>query len=144
MKRLLLTMLAMTIVLATAGAILANEITVTGKLQKTVESGGWLIVGKAKYLLINANKFQRETWFKESTDVEATGEAKDVMTTYMEGTPFEARTIRPTEQGATRSTDERKVTRVLVSGDWSSDVCSSDLLSPVTGCPRDTCIRRAT
>ena len=37
MKRLLLTTLAMTIVLATAGAILASEITVTGKLQKTVE-----------------------------------------------------------------------------------------------------------
>jgi hypothetical protein len=55
----------MTIVLAIAGAIHANEITVTGKLQKTVESGGWLIVGKAKYLLINANKFQREAWFKK-------------------------------------------------------------------------------
>ena len=27
------------------------------------------------------------------------GETKDVMTTYMEGTPFEARTLRPTEQG---------------------------------------------
>jgi hypothetical protein len=118
MKRLQLTTIAMTVVLATAGAIQASEITVTGKLQKTVESGGWLIVGKSKYLLINANKFQRETWFKESTDVEATGETKDVMTTYMEGTPFEARTIRPTEQGATRPTDDaRKVTRVLVSGD---------------------------
>jgi len=34
MKRLLLTTIAMTIVLATAGAIQANEITVTGKLQK--------------------------------------------------------------------------------------------------------------
>ena len=118
MKRLLLTTLAMTFVLAIAGAIHANEITVTGKLQKTVESGGWLIVGKAKYLLINANKFQREAWFKESTDVEATGETKDVMTTYMEGTPFEARTVRPTEQGATKPTDDsRKVTRVMVSGD---------------------------
>lgn len=118
MKRLLLTTLAITIVLAIAGAIHANEITVTGKLQKTVESGGWLIVGKAKYLLINANKFQREAWFKESTDVEATGETKDVMTTYMEGTPFEARTVRPTEQGTTKPTDDsRKVTRVMVSGD---------------------------
>ena len=115
---LLLTTLAITFVLAIVGAIHANEITVTGKLQKTVESGGWLIVGKAKYLLINANKFQREAWFKESTDVEATGETKDVMTTYMEGTPFEARTVRPPEQGATKPTDDsRKVTRVMVSGD---------------------------
>jgi uncharacterized protein YggE len=118
MKRLLLMTIAITIALATAGAIQASEITVTGKLQKTVEPGGWLIVGKGKYLLINANKFQRESWFKESTDVEATGETKDVMTTYMEGTPFEARSMRPAEQGATRTTeDSRKATRVLVSGD---------------------------
>src|SRR4029079_3868595 len=36
MKRLLLTTIAMTIVIATAGVIQASEITITGKLQKTV------------------------------------------------------------------------------------------------------------
>ena len=73
-----------------ASPCLAKEITVRGKLQKTVEAGGWLIVaGKQKYLILNPQKFQNETWFKEGTEVEATGETKKVMTIYMEGTPFE-------------------------------------------------------
>src|SRR5437867_4788650 len=118
MKQLLLITILMTIVLATAGAIQASEITITGKLQRTVEPGGWLIAGKTKYLLLNARNFQSESWFKEATNVEAIGETKDVMTTFMEGTPFEARSMRPSEQTATRSADDsRRVTRVLVSGD---------------------------
>lgn len=112
MKRLILITTLMTIVLATTTAAFASEITVTGKLQKTVEAGGWVIAGKTKYLLLNASKFQSESWFKEATNVEAVGETKDVMTTHMEGTPFEARTLRPTDQA-----DARRVTRVLVSGD---------------------------
>ena len=79
-----------------ASPAFAKEITVRGKLQKTVEAGGWVIVaGKQKYLILNPQKFQSEKWFKESAEVEATGETKDVMTTYMEGTPFEVRSMRP-------------------------------------------------
>jgi len=114
MKRLFLITTLMTIVLAAATAALASEITVTGKLQKTVEPGGWVVAGKSKYLLLNASKFQSESWFKEATNVEAVGETKDVMTTYMEGTPFEARTLRSTDQA-----ESRRVTRVLVSGDFT-------------------------
>jgi len=99
----------------------AKEITVRGTLQKTVESGGWLIsAGKSKYLLLNARKFQSESWFKEGTEVEAVGETKpDVMTTYMEGTPFEARTLRAIEQGQSSlsNTATRNMSRVTVSGD---------------------------
>jgi hypothetical protein len=76
---------------------LAKEITVRGKLQKTVEAGGWLIVaGKQRYLILNPQKFQNEKWFREGTEVEATGETKKVMTIYMEGTPFEVTALRPT------------------------------------------------
>ena len=98
--------------------IYAKEITVRGRLQKTVEAGGWLIVsGDNKYLLLNAKTFQKEDWFKETASVEAVGETKDVMTTYMEGTPFEARTLRPVQQQATAGGEGRNTTRVTVAGD---------------------------
>jgi len=113
MKRLLTIFGLMTIILAASTAAFAAEVTVAGKLQKTVEPGGWVIDGKSKYLLLNARKFQSESWFKEGANVEAVGETKDVMTTYMEGTPFEARTVRVVEQTA----ETRRVTRVMVSGD---------------------------
>src|SRR5215204_1275025 len=112
MKRLLITFSLMAIVLAATMGAFAAEITISGKIQKTVEPGGWVIDGKSKYLLLNAGKFQSQSWFKEGTNVEAIGETKDVMTTYMEGTPFEARSVRPLEQAETR-----RVTRVMVSGD---------------------------
>jgi uncharacterized protein YggE len=98
----------------------AKEITVRGKLQKTVEAGGWLIAASdAKYLILNAKNFQSNSWFKESTNVEAVGETKDVMTTFMEGTPFEAKSMQPVEQNvATPGRDDnRRVTRVMVAGD---------------------------
>jgi len=103
----------------------ATEITLRGRLQKTVEPGGWLIVADGqKYLLLNAQRFQKESWFKEALEVEATGETKsDVMTTYMEGTPFEVRSLRPLAQGpaggnqAVGGGDTRRLMRVTVSGD---------------------------
>ncbi len=124
MKRLLLITSVLTVVLGAATVLQAKEITVRGKLQKTVEAGGWLIVaGDSKYLILNSKNFQNQSWFKESTNVEAVGETKDVMTTFMEGTPFEAKSITPLEKGdgqgvATSGRDDnRRVTRVMVAGD---------------------------
>jgi hypothetical protein len=93
---------------------------VRGRLQRTVEARGWVIVSdKQKYLILNAQQFQNEKWFVEGADVEAVGETKsDVVTIYMEGTPFEVRTLRPLAQGGSgASTSESKLTRVLVTGD---------------------------
>jgi len=104
----------------------AQEINVRGRLGRTVEPGGWLIHAKQKYLLLNARRWQGEPWFREGAEVEAEGEAKpDVITTHMEGTPFEARTLRQAAsaqpQGganeATRTAQAAGVTRVVVSGD---------------------------
>ncbi|HEY0765271.1 MAG TPA: SIMPL domain-containing protein [Pyrinomonadaceae bacterium] len=121
MKRLFLIPAMMAVVLSAASVLNAKEITVRGKLQKTVEAGGWLIVARdTKYLLLNAKDFQSNSWFKELTNVEAVGETKDVMTTFMEGTPFEAKSLKPYEQQATAtpgSGDNRRVTRVMVAGD---------------------------
>ena len=124
MKRLTLLTGVLAVVLGTATVLQAKEITVRGKLQKTVEAGGWLIVNNdAKYLLLNARNFQSNAWFKESRNVEAVGETKDVMTTYMEGTPFEAKSMQPVEQNATQNVatpgrdDTRRVTRIMVGGD---------------------------
>ena len=103
-----------------AKQITEREITVRGKLQKTVEAGGWLIVsGDAKYLILNAKNFQSHAWFKESTNVEAVGETKDVMTTFMEGTPFEVKSMQPIDQNVATPgrNDNRRVTRVIVGGD---------------------------
>jgi len=101
--------------------VFAKEINVRGRLQRTVEAGGWVIVsGDQKYLLLNAKRFQNEKWFVEAAEVEAAGETKsDVMTTFMEGTPFEARTMRPFAQGGSggNQSELKGLTRVLVSGD---------------------------
>ncbi|HET6975056.1 MAG TPA: SIMPL domain-containing protein [Pyrinomonadaceae bacterium] len=121
MKRLFLIPALLAVVLSTAIASHAKEITVRGKLQKTVEAGGWVIAARdTKYLLLNAKDFQSNSWFKESTNVEAVGETKDVMTTFMEGTPFEAKSLKPYEQQATAtpgSSDNRRITRVMVAAD---------------------------
>jgi uncharacterized protein YggE len=120
MKRLLLIPAMMALVLSAATFTCAKEITVRGKLQKTVEAGGWLIVNRdTKYLLLNAKDFQNNSWFKESSNVEAVGETKEVMTTFMEGTPFEAKSLKAVEQQAATAggSDSRRVTRVNVVGD---------------------------
>src|ERR1051325_5813885 len=121
MKRITLIAAVLAVVLGTAPILNAKEITVRGKLQKTVEAGGWLIVATdATYLILNAKDFQNNAWFKESTSVEAVGETKDVMTSFMEGTPFEAKSMRPAtdQQVATAGRDDnRRVTRVMVVGD---------------------------
>lgn len=124
MKRLFLITSVMALILGAATILHAKEITVRGKLQKTVEAGGWLIVNdKDKYLILNAKSFQHNPWFKESTGVESVGETKDVMTTFMEGTPFEAKTMQPIDQAGVQTVaipgrdDTRRVTRVLVGGD---------------------------
>lgn len=119
MKRLFVLTGVMALVLGTATILHAKEITVRGKLQKTVEAGGWLVANSdAKYLILNAKDFQKNSWFKESTNVEAVGETKEVMTTFMEGTPFEAKSLKPIEQAtATPGRDDRRVTRVMVAGD---------------------------
>jgi uncharacterized protein len=112
---------ALTILTIVTSPVFAKEITVRGTLQKTVEAGGWLIVSQShKYLLLNAKRFQDEPWFKESTQVEAVGETRDVMTTHMEGTPFEARTLRPIEQSGQQTTGQaitRSLTKITVNGD---------------------------
>ena len=120
MKRLLLITGIIALVLGTANVLQAKEITIRGKLQKTVEAGGWLIVsGETKYLILNARNFQSNDWFKESASVEAVGETKDVMTTFMEGTPFEAKSMKPIDQQAATPgrDDNRRATRVMITGD---------------------------
>jgi uncharacterized protein YggE len=120
-RRLMQILGAVILVALLAGQSFAKEITVRGRLQKTVEAGGWLIVaGSQKYLILNAPRFQSETWFAESNEVEAQGETKsDVMTMYMEGTPFEVRAMRPVqgESSVRTQTESRGLTRVLVTGD---------------------------
>jgi uncharacterized protein YggE len=118
MKRLFLIPAMMALILSAATILHAKEITVRGKLQKTVEAGGWLIVARdTKYLILNAKDFQNNSWFKESSNVEAIGETKEVMTTFMEGTPFEAKSLKPVEQAASMSSDNRRITRVMVTAD---------------------------
>lgn len=98
----------------------AKEITIHGRLQKTVEAGGWLIATNGeKYLILNATQFQNQSWFKEGSEVEAAGETKpDAVTIYMEGVPFEARTMRPLQGTATGGGQKSpRFTRVKVGGD---------------------------
>lgn len=98
----------------------AETITVRGRLGRTVEAGGWLILTeKQKYLILNSKQFQNETWFRETVEVEATGETKPgTITIYQEGVPFQVRTMRPvSDDRATATTRIPESARVLVSGD---------------------------
>ena len=102
MKRKLINILgALALVTLFTTQVFAKELTVQGRLQRTVEPGGWVITaGNQKYLILNSQRFQNEKSFAEGSEVESSGETKpDVITTYMEGTPFEARTMRPLAQG---------------------------------------------
>jgi uncharacterized protein YggE len=103
MRRGLLTVsaaaFALALLFAAQGARAAQEskeLTVVGRLTPTVEAGGWLVVASyGKYLLINANEFRRQPWFREGASVEATGRVRDdIMSIHMEGVPFQARTMR--------------------------------------------------
>ena len=103
MKRKLITILAaMALAALFTTQAFAKEMTVSGRLHRTVEPGGWVIAaGSQEYLILNAQRFQNEKWFTEGNEVEATGDTKpDVMTTQMQGIPFEVRTIRPLAQGS--------------------------------------------
>lgn len=104
----------------------AQEINIRGQLARTVEAGGWLILTDTdqeppKYLLLNSKKFEKESWFRVGTEVEAAGEVKrDAVTIYQEGVPFEARTLRPAggqSGGGGEVSAGKRPTRVVVSGD---------------------------
>jgi uncharacterized protein YggE len=128
-RHLLITTSVLALVLFCTAQVFAREITLRGRLSRTVEAGGWLIVADSqKYLILNPARFQNEAWFREGTAVEATGETKpDVITSYQEGIPFEVRAIHPLENGTSgggavgpavaAAGGPRRLTRVLVSGD---------------------------
>jgi len=110
-RKLLPILGALALVALLTTQVFAKEINVRGRLQKTVEAGGWVIFSDGqKYLILNAQRFQNEKWFVEGTEVEAVGETKsDVMTTYMEGSPFEVRTMRPfVQSGSGGNANESK------------------------------------
>jgi uncharacterized protein YggE len=118
MKRLLLITSVMAVILGTATVLHAKEITVRGKLQKTVEAGGWLIANNdTKYLILNPKNFDSNDWFKVGTNVEAVGEVKEVMTTFMEGTPFEVKSMKPLDKADQAVITPGRLTRVMVVGD---------------------------
>lgn len=120
-RRFIFALSAVALIALLTGQIFAKEITVHGKLAKTVEAGGWLIVTDGqKYLILNPQKFQKQKWFAESTAVEATGQTKpDVVTAYQEGIPFEVQSMHPLDQGSSAGDNgEAKFhVQVMVSGD---------------------------
>lgn len=122
MKRKLVTVLgALALLTLFTTHVLAKEVTIQGRLQKTVESGGWVIAAAdQKYLILNLQQFLHEKWFAEGAEVESSGETRpDVMTTYMGGTPFEVRTVRPLAQGGSGASQAGLIglTKVSVTGD---------------------------
>ncbi|MDQ1728213.1 MAG: uncharacterized protein QOD33_338 [Pyrinomonadaceae bacterium] len=124
--RKLLTTLGLLATLLSTQAF-AKEVALRGRLQRTVEAGGWLIVSdNQKYLLVNATRFAGEQWFTPGNEVEAVGETKSgVVSIYLEGTPFAVRSMQPavrsvqplaTAMTATQN-ELRGLTKVMVTGD---------------------------
>src|ERR1044072_317704 len=119
MTKKLLTVLSLAVLLAVLTTdVMAKEVTIRGRLQPTVEAGGWVINSNdGKFLILNAHRFRSENWFAEAAKVEAVGETKaDVVTTYQEGTPFEARTMSPLDASANQ-TELKGLTKAAVTGD---------------------------
>ncbi|HEX8494091.1 MAG TPA: SIMPL domain-containing protein [Pyrinomonadaceae bacterium] len=127
MKKQLLIFTTLLVLLAGFGArAFAAEITVRGRLARTVEAGGWLIQTseQKKYLILNFQRFQNEKWFAEGAQVEAVGDERPgTITIYQEGIPFEVRSMRPfAGDGSGASGTAAQITsplptRVLVTGD---------------------------
>lgn len=106
--------------LAVSTEAAGKEVTARGRLARTVEAGGWVLnAAKEKYLLLNANDFRNQNWFREGAEVEATGETRtDVVTTYQEGTPFQVRTMQPASGNTNpQASDLASRTQVSVTGD---------------------------
>lgn len=121
-KIVVLNLSAFLFVFALASNVFAQQISISGKLAPTVEAGGWLIVdSNQKFLLLNASRYKSESWFREGTEVNATGEVKrGVMTIYQEGTPFEAGILRPIQNpnsGNSNFSNSGNLTTVTVTGD---------------------------
>ena len=74
-----------------------GEIVLEGRLERTVEKGGWVLETETQtYLLLAVESFRNESWFKEDARVKAIGkEAPDVITIFMQGTPFRVRELEP-------------------------------------------------
>ena len=121
MRKLISVLGTVALVALLATQVFAKEMAVRGRLQRTVEAGGWVIVsGDQKYLILNAPRFQNEKWFAEGTEVDAVGDTKSgVVTIYMEGTPFEVRTMRPLAPGGSggNQSESRGISKVMVTGD---------------------------
>ena len=74
-----------------------GEIVLEGRLERTVERGGWVLETETEtYLLLAVENFRTKSWFKEDVRVKAIGkEAPDVITIFMQGTPFRVRELEP-------------------------------------------------
>ena len=81
-----------------------DQVTLQGTLAETVEAGGWLLkTADKEYLLLSASRYRTESWFREGARIEVTGkEAKGVMTTHMQGTPFRVSSLRLLSEGGSR------------------------------------------
>lgn len=116
----LLASIAVLCALCAGQALAGQETTVRGRLARTVEAGGWLLVTNAeRYLILNSQQWGQETWFREGAEIEATGAARPgTPTIYQEGVPFQARALQQTSGSATTGASPNpRLTRVHVTGD---------------------------
>lgn len=121
-RRLLIFACLIALTMSLGARAFGAEITVRGRLTRTVEAGGRLIQADTqKYLILNFQRFQNEKWFAEGARVEATGEERrGTVTIHQEGIPFEVRTMRAFAggtSGADTPIGSPLPTRVLVTGD---------------------------
>jgi hypothetical protein len=82
-----------------------QEVSLTGKLQPTVEAGGWTITTsdkKQKYVLLGTQPSENQPWFKEGTEVMVKGSVRtDIPTIYQEGPVLVINSIQPSPTATT-------------------------------------------
>lgn len=82
--------------------------TIEGTLKPTVESGGWILATKdGEYLLLKLSPFKDQDWFVEGSRLRARGRIeRDVLTTFMQGTPFIVSELAPIDDSGNRKPRE--------------------------------------
>jgi hypothetical protein len=75
-----------------------QRITIQGRLERTVEAGGWVVTDRGngkKYLLLGIDQYTSQPWFTERTRLEVRGTPDpDAVTSQMEGIPFRVDQLR--------------------------------------------------
>ncbi len=90
-----------------------SEMTIVGTLRPTVERGGWILeTDEGEFLLLRLTGFIDQPWFESGNRLRARGRVdREVLTTFMQGTPFLVKELEPLPEAGVRKRRDRSLSR---------------------------------